>query len=84
MRKTTKVLLMTATLATLFSCGMSESADQHHKEANTVAGRVGQAAYGAAKETDKAAKVAGKELSKAAHEAHEGWKEAAQKDKAKQ
>lgn len=84
MRNIAKLLLMTAIVATLFSCGRSETADQHQKEANTVAGKVGQVAYGAAKETGKAAKVAGKELSKAAHQAHEGWKEAAQKDKAKQ
>jgi hypothetical protein len=79
----TKLLLVGIICATLFSCAKRESTDQQRKEASTPAGRVGQVAYEAAKESEKAAKVAGKELSKAAHEAHEGWKDAAEKDKAK-
>jgi hypothetical protein len=84
MRATLKTLLAASLLATFFSCAKPEATDQHRKEANTPAGKVGQVAYSAAKESGKVAKAAAKELSKAAHQAHEGWKEAAQKDKAKQ
>jgi hypothetical protein len=77
MRLTPKAMLMAALSASLFSCARSD------KAADTPAGKVGQVAYKAAKETGKAAKVAGRELSKAAHDAHEGWKEAAAKDKEK-
>jgi hypothetical protein len=34
-------------------------------------------------EADKAGQVIGRKLDKAAHDAHEGWKEAARKDKGK-
>jgi hypothetical protein len=78
-----KTLLTTALCTTLLACHRSESENRHIKDANTPAGKVGQVAYEAAKESGKAAKVVGKELSKAAHEAHEGWKEAAEKDKAR-
>jgi hypothetical protein len=72
-------LILAALCATLAACS------SHNRMASdTPAGKVGQAAYHAAKVTDKAAKAAGRELSKAAHEAHEGWKEAAEKDKSKQ
>jgi hypothetical protein len=77
------MLIAAAVLASLLACGRSETSDQHHKEANTPAGKAGQVAYQAAKESGKAAKAAAKELSKAAHDAHEGWKEAADKDKGK-
>ena len=67
----------------LVSCGPKDDEQQRHHDANTPAGKAGQAAYGASKQIGKAAKAAGKELSKAAHEAHEGWKEAEAKDKKK-
>jgi hypothetical protein len=74
-----KTFIMTAAIcASLVSCS-----NHNHKAADTPAGKVGQVAYDAAKVTGKAAKAAGRELSKAAHEAHEGWKEAAAKDKSK-
>jgi hypothetical protein len=76
-------LIMAVTFMILCACS-SESSAQRRKEADTPAGKVGQVAYQAAKVTGKVAKAAGKELSKAAHDAHEGWNEAAQKDKAKQ
>jgi hypothetical protein len=70
------------TIATLCA-GLAACSNRNHGASDTPAGKVGQAAYHAAKVTDKAAKAAGRELSKAAHEAHEGWKAAADKDKAK-
>lgn len=84
MLRTAKILLSASVVMALLSCHKSETAEQHQKEADSAAGKVGQAAYGAAKVTEKAAKAAGKEISKAAHDAHEGWKKAEQKDKAKQ
>ncbi len=68
----------------LYSCGHREMSEKEHHDANTPAGKVGQVAYKAAEVTGKVAKGAGKELSRAAHDAHEGWKEASEKDKAKQ
>lgn len=73
------VLLAVAVLMT--SCGPRETAEQQHREANTPAGKVGQVAHKAAVEADKAGRVIGRELGKAAHDAREGWKEDARKDK---
>lgn len=84
MQATPKALLIAAVFATFIACGKPETEDQRHHEANTPAGKVGQAAYGAARESGKVAKAAGKELSKAAHDAHEGWKEAERRQTAKQ
>lgn len=61
---------------------------------DSVAGKAGQAAYTVSKETGKAAVVVGKETGKAAKvighkvadaakDAHAGWKDASQEDKAK-
>lgn len=72
-----ELLVLTALCACLWGC------NRDHKAANTPAGKVGQVAYHAVQVTGKAAKAAGHELSKAAHDAHEGWKEAAEKDKEK-
>ena len=70
-------------LLALNACGSRESAQQQHRDANTPAGKAGQAAHKAAVEADKAGQVIGRKLEKAAHEAHEGWKEAARKDQDK-
>jgi hypothetical protein len=83
MQTTSKLLILAALSAALLSCGKHEMSEKERKDASTPAGKVGQVAYEAAKVSGKVAKSAGKELSKAAHEAHEGWKEAAEKDKAK-
>ena len=83
MRAIPKLLPALTLMAALSACSLSESSDQQRKEANTPAGKVGQVAYKAAKESGKVAKAAGKELGKAAHDAHEGWKEASEKDKDK-
>lgn len=70
-----------AGLIALSSCGSHESQEERHREANTPAGKVGQAAHKVAVQADKAGQVIGRKLDKAAHDAHEGWKEAARKDK---
>jgi hypothetical protein len=63
--------------------GSTESPSQRHEDANTPAGKVGKAAHTVAVKTEKAASAAGRQLEKAAHQAHEGWKEAARDDKAR-
>lgn len=67
----------------LVSCSPSESEEQRRHDANTVAGKLGQAAHKAAVETDKAGRVIGKKLDKAAHDAKEGWQEDARKRSSK-
>jgi hypothetical protein len=79
----TRVVLIVAIGLSLLSCFQHKMSEKEHQDANTPAGKAGQVAYKAAQASEKVAKVAGKELSKAAHEAHEGWKEASEKDKAK-
>jgi hypothetical protein len=61
------------------SCGPRESDTQRRHDANTPAGKVGQAAHRAAVQADKAAAAVGRKLNRAAHDAHEGWKEDARK-----
>lgn len=70
-------------LLALSSCSSRESEADRHKDANTPAGKVGQAAHTVAVEADKAGRVINRKLEKAAHDAHEGWKEAARKDQDK-
>lgn len=65
----------------LASCGTRETSDQRHTDANTPAGKVGQAAHKVAVEADKAGRVAERKLSQAAHDAKAGWQEDAHKDK---
>jgi hypothetical protein len=73
-------LLLGAGLLMLGACGPRETAGQRHHEANTAAGKIGQAAYKAATVADKAGRAMGRKLDKAAHNAKEGWKEAERKD----
>ncbi len=70
-------------LVTLSACGSGESESERRHDANTPAGKVGQAAHKVAVEVDKAGQVIGRKLDKAAHDAHEGWKESARKDSEK-
>ena len=62
-------------LGALTACGPRESEQQREHDANTVAGKLGQAAHRAAVEADKAGRVIGRQLGRAAHDAHEGWKQ---------
>jgi hypothetical protein len=68
----------------LTGCGFGETKDQRHQEANSVAGKVGQAAHKAVVEAQKATNNAGRQLTKAAHDAREGWKEESRKSKGKE
>ena len=74
------VSVLVAWLISLCGCAPSPSPQQRHDDANTPAGKVGQAAHKAAVEADRAGRVIGKKLGKAAHDAKEGWKEAARSD----
>jgi hypothetical protein len=75
--------IVLAGVIALSACGSQESREERHRDANTPAGKVGQAAHKAAVEADKAARVVGRKLDKAAHDAHEGWKAAARNDQDK-
>lgn len=68
-------------LMSFTACVSRETSEERHRDANTPAGKVGQAAHKVAVEADKAGRVIGRQLDRAAHDAHEGWKEAARKDK---
>jgi len=68
---------------TLSACSSNESEQERHEDANTPAGKAGQAAHKAVVEAEKAGRVVDRKLQKAAHDAREGWKEAAQKDQDK-
>jgi hypothetical protein len=73
-------LLLSAILSVSGCSTSTESDAQRRSEANSAAGKLGQAAHKVAVHTEKAAKVVGRKLDKAAHQAHEGWEESASKD----
>ncbi len=81
--KRTRTIVVLLMIAALSGCGTRETPEQRHSDANTPAGKLGQAAHKAAVEADKAGQVIGKQLRKAAHDAREGWKEAARNDQSK-
>jgi len=64
----------------LAGCGYRETSEERRHDADSPAGKVGQAAHKVAVEADKAGRAIGRQLDKAAHDAHEGWKEASRKD----
>ncbi|MDQ2775724.1 MAG: hypothetical protein M3Y57_12525 [Acidobacteriota bacterium] len=76
-------LLLSAILSVSGCSTSTESEAQRRSEANSAAGKLGQAAHNVAVHTEKAAKVVGRKLDKAAHQAHEGWEESARKDNGK-
>jgi hypothetical protein len=78
-----RAIFLAGLLLAINACNSRESQAERRRDANTPAGKVGQAAHKAAVEADKAGQVIGRKLEKAAHDAHEGWKEAAQKDQEK-
>lgn len=78
--KRLSIVLTAAAAIALASCGPHESAEQRHHDANTAAGKVGQAAHYAAVKANQAGRVVGRHLEKAAHDARAGWQEAANKD----
>jgi hypothetical protein len=75
------IFLLAAALM-LGGCTSRQSAEQRRADANTPAGKVGQAAHKVAIEADKASKVAARKIQQAAHDAKAGWQEDAQKSKA--
>jgi hypothetical protein len=77
------VFSLLAAFLLLASCASHESQLQRRDDANTPAGKVGQAAHKASVEADKAGRVIGQKLQQAAHDAHEGWKEDQRKQKDK-
>jgi len=78
------LFLTVGPILALTSCiGSHESAAERQKNADTVAGKAGQAAHAVAKQTGKAARAAGKKLGQAAHEAQDGWRESARRDQQK-
>ena len=70
-------------LILLAGCGYRETPEAHQHDANTPAGKVGQAAHKAAIEAGKAGRAISRELDKAAHDVHEGWKEESRKDQSR-
>jgi hypothetical protein len=67
----------------LTGAGCTSSKPPEHRQgadANSAAGKLGQAAHKMAVEADKAGRVMGQKLQKAAKDAHAGWKEAEQRD----
>lgn len=68
-----------AGLLIVSACTSHESAEQRHRDANTPAGKAGQAAHKVAVKVDKAGRVVGRKLEQAAHDAREGWNEEARK-----
>jgi len=65
----------------LSACGPHETPEERRRAADTPAGKVGQAAHKAVVEANKASQVIGRQLKQAAHDAREGWKEDAHKEK---
>ena len=82
MTRVRQLFLGAVTLAALLAvsaCAPRETVAEKHYEANTPAGKIGQAAHKVAIEADKAGRVVGRKLDKAAHDAREGWNEDARK-----
>lgn len=69
------ILMVSGALLFLGACTQPESAQQRRQEADTVAGKMGQAAHRAALAADKAGRVVGRQVSHAAHDAKEGWQQ---------
>ena len=57
--------------------------DRELEERNSVAHKVGKAAYSVAQESETLAKKAGRKLREATRDAHDGWKDAAREHKTK-
>ena len=76
-------LVILLSLGISLACGSRQSEEERHRQANTPAGKVGQAAHKVAIEAGKASREIGRQLGKAARDAHAGWKEAARKDQEK-
>ena len=67
----------------LVACSSPPRPKTRSGNADTPAGKVGQAAYKASVKIGEAGKAVGQKLNTAAHNAHAGWNEAARKDQSK-
>lgn len=83
MRLPFAILVFVAGFTALSGCGPRQTAEQRREAADTPAGKVGQAAHRVSVEAGKASRAIGRELGQAAHNAHEGWKEDARKQREK-
>jgi hypothetical protein len=79
MNQRLRIGVVLTTFAVICGCGPQETAAERQREADSAAGKLGQAAHKAAVQADKASRVIGKQLQQAAHDAHEGWKQDARK-----
>jgi len=67
----------------LTACSSPPRPKTRSGNADTPAGKIGQAAYKASVKIGEAGKAVGQKLNTAAHNAHAGWNEAARKDQNK-
>jgi hypothetical protein len=74
--------ILAATIG-LSGCESRQSGEEARRDANTPAGKVGQAAHKAVVNVDKAGREIGRKLDGAAHDMREGWKEDARKEPVK-
>jgi hypothetical protein len=78
-------ILSAAALAAILSMGACtssrESRERRNADANSAAGKFGQAAHHAADKLNKAAADANRKIDKAAHDARAGWDQASHNDK---
>ena len=70
-------------LISLAACSSPPRSKTRSGNADTPAGKVGQAAYKASVKIGEAGKKIGQKLNTAAHNAHAGWNEAARNDQSK-
>ena len=80
--------MRTKTLAVLLAIGLLAGCsryrdEERRSERDPVSRKTGRAAYEVSRETGKLARKAGEALKEATHEAHEGWKEQAARDRVK-
>ena len=83
MRPRFLLLVILMALGMSLACGSRQSEEERRRQANTPAGKIGQAAHKVAVEAGKASRKIGRQLGNAARDAHAGWKEAARKDQEK-
>lgn len=67
-------------MVSLTACSSPPRPKTRSGNADTPAGKLGQAAYKASVKIGEAGKTIGQKLNTAAHNAHAGWNEAARKD----
>jgi hypothetical protein len=76
------IAILAATIG-FSGCESRQSGEETRRDANTPAGKVGQAAHKAVVNVDKAGRELGRKLDGVAHDMHEGWKEDSRKSQDK-